>query len=197
MIYITCTHSDVYKLSKNKTFDLLKKYIKEVTEFKINFCAVLPCYSWRRKWQPTPVFLPGESQGWGSLVGCCLWGRTEQLNSSSSQYSCLEIPWTGEAWRATVHGVAKSGTQLSDETTMWRMYVRDGRDQEQPSYCFEGMHGVQNKDPGSKRAWVWQEHTQNAQWSNCPEQRRNRKLVNSFVNIFLFQSPVWSGSQKQ
>ena len=32
---------------------------------------------WRRKWQPTPVFLPGESQGRRSLVGCCLWGRTE------------------------------------------------------------------------------------------------------------------------
>ena len=32
---------------------------------------------WRRKWQPTPVFLPGESQGWGSLVGCRLWGCTE------------------------------------------------------------------------------------------------------------------------
>ena len=32
---------------------------------------------WRRKWQPTPVFLPGESQGWGSLVGCRLWGPTE------------------------------------------------------------------------------------------------------------------------
>ena len=32
---------------------------------------------WRRKWQPTPVFLPGESQGRGSLVGCPLWGRTE------------------------------------------------------------------------------------------------------------------------
>ena len=31
---------------------------------------------WRR-WQPTPVFLPGESQGRGSLVGCRLWGRTE------------------------------------------------------------------------------------------------------------------------
>ena len=43
---------------------------------------------WRRKWQPTPVFLPGESQGRGSLVGCHLWGRTEsdmteQLSSSS------------------------------------------------------------------------------------------------------------------
>ena len=32
---------------------------------------------WRRKWHPTPVFLPGESQGWQSLVGCRLWGRTE------------------------------------------------------------------------------------------------------------------------
>ena len=32
---------------------------------------------WRMKWQPTPVFLPRESQGRGSLVGCHLWGRTE------------------------------------------------------------------------------------------------------------------------
>ena len=30
---------------------------------------------WRRKWQPTAVFLPGEPQGQGSLVGCCLWGH--------------------------------------------------------------------------------------------------------------------------
>ena len=32
---------------------------------------------WRMKWQPTPVFLPGESQGRGNLVGCRLWDRTE------------------------------------------------------------------------------------------------------------------------
>ena len=32
---------------------------------------------WRRQWHPTPVLLPGESQGRGSLVGCRLWGRTE------------------------------------------------------------------------------------------------------------------------
>ena len=32
---------------------------------------------WRRKWQPTPVFLPGESQGRESLVGWRIWGRTE------------------------------------------------------------------------------------------------------------------------
>ena len=32
---------------------------------------------WRRKWQPTPVLLHGESQGQGSLVACGLWGHTE------------------------------------------------------------------------------------------------------------------------
>ena len=32
---------------------------------------------WRRQWQPTPVFLAGESRGRGSLVGCRLWGHTE------------------------------------------------------------------------------------------------------------------------
>ena len=41
--------------------------------------------SWRRKWQPTPVFLPGESHGWRSLIGYSPWGRkasdmTEQLH---------------------------------------------------------------------------------------------------------------------
>ena len=32
---------------------------------------------WRRKWQPTPVVLPGESQGRRSLVGCRLWGHIQ------------------------------------------------------------------------------------------------------------------------
>ena len=40
---------------------------------------------WRRKWQPTPVFLPGESQGGGSLVGCRLWGRTESDTTEVTQ----------------------------------------------------------------------------------------------------------------
>ena len=42
---------------------------------------------WRRKWlllQPTPVFLPGESQGQRSLVGCRLWGRTESDTTEST-----------------------------------------------------------------------------------------------------------------
>ena len=81
----------------------------------------------RRQWQPTPAFLPGESQGWGSLVGCRLWGHTEsdmteQLlfhfslscigegNGNPLQCSCLENPSDGGAWWAAVYGVAQSRT---------------------------------------------------------------------------------------
>ena len=42
-----------------------------------NFPFIFTFLHWRRKWQPTPVFLPGESQGRGNLVGCHLWGCTE------------------------------------------------------------------------------------------------------------------------
>ena len=57
---------------------------------------------WRRTWQPTPVFLPGESQGWGSLVGCCLWGRTESDMTEATQrqhgiyYNALMYICTGK-----------------------------------------------------------------------------------------------------
>ena len=39
--------------------------------------SVFTFMHWRRKWQPTPVCLPGESRGRRSLVGCRPWGRTE------------------------------------------------------------------------------------------------------------------------
>ena len=40
---------------------------------------------WRRKWQLTPLFLPGESQGWGSLAGCRLFGCTESETTEATQ----------------------------------------------------------------------------------------------------------------
>ena len=40
---------------------------------------------WRRKWQLTPVILPGESQGQRSLVGCYLWGSTESDTTEVTQ----------------------------------------------------------------------------------------------------------------
>ena len=43
---------------------------------------------WRRRWQPTPVFLHGESQGQGSLVGCRLWGHTESDTTEATSCCC-------------------------------------------------------------------------------------------------------------
>ena len=42
-----------------------------------NFTFTFHFHVLEKEMQPTPVFLPGESQGRGSLVGCRLWGRTE------------------------------------------------------------------------------------------------------------------------
>ena len=97
---------------------------------------------WRRKWQHTPVFLPGESHGWRSLVGYSPWGgeesdTTERLhfhfslscigegNGNPLQCPCLENPRDRGAWWATVYGVAQSRTRLkrlcssSSSSVLW------------------------------------------------------------------------------
>ena len=81
---------------------------------------------WRRKWQPTPVLLPGNSHGRRSLVGSSPWGRKESDTTERFtftfvhwrrkwqplQCSCLENPRDGGAWWAALYGVAQSRTQL-------------------------------------------------------------------------------------
>ena len=42
-----------------------------------DFTFTFHFHALEKKWQSTPVLLPGESQGRGSLVGCRLWGHTE------------------------------------------------------------------------------------------------------------------------
>ena len=88
---------------------------------------------WRRKWQPTPVILPGKSHGHRSLVDYSPWDHkesdtTEQLhfpcslsctgegNGNPLQCSCLENPRNGGAWWAAVYGVAQSWTLLRNFT---------------------------------------------------------------------------------
>ena len=67
---------------------------------------------WRRKWQPIPIFLPGNSHAQRSLVGCRLWGRTESVTTEVLQCSCLENPRDRGAWWAAIYWVAQSWTQL-------------------------------------------------------------------------------------
>ena len=93
----------------------------------------------RRKWQPTPLFLPGKLNRQRSLAGYSPWSCQEsdideQLNKDSKEHvgraqvpcgegngtplqcSCLENLMGGGPWWAAVHGVARSWTQLSDFT---------------------------------------------------------------------------------
>ena len=63
LFYFLCNHRHV-------TYYLLHLFI-------LFFICSSSFMHWRRTWQPTPVFLLGESQEWRSLVGCRLWGRTE------------------------------------------------------------------------------------------------------------------------
>ena len=56
---------------------------------------------WRRKWQPTPVFLPGESQGWESLVGCHPRGRTES--------DTTEVTWQQQQYRKWIEKEMQEG----------------------------------------------------------------------------------------
>ena len=63
---------------------------------------------WRKKWQPTPVFLPGESQGRRSLMGCCLWvaqsrRRLKWLSSSSSSSNILQVESTCHIFSTKTH----------------------------------------------------------------------------------------------
>ena len=50
-----------------------------------DFTFTFHFHALERKWQPTPVFLPGESQGQGSLVGCRLWGHRESDTTEATQ----------------------------------------------------------------------------------------------------------------
>ena len=73
--------------------------------------------NWRRKWQHTPVFLPGESQGQRSLVGCYLWGRIEsdttEVTSQQQQQVVKNLP-------SNVGDRRDTGSILGLERLPWR-----------------------------------------------------------------------------
>ena len=78
---------------------------------------------WRRKWQSTPVFLPGESQGLHFHFSLSCIGEG---NGNPLQCSCLENPRDGGAWWAAVYGVAQSPTRLKRLSSSSRMSVKLG-----------------------------------------------------------------------
>ena len=90
---------------------------------------------WRRKWQPTPIILPGKSYGQRSLEGYSLWEYKESANlavlgttygegsRNPLQYSCLENPMDRGTWWAAVHGVTRNWTRLSNFTFTFNFHA--------------------------------------------------------------------------
>ena len=46
---------------------------------------------WRRKWQPTPIFLPGKSHGWRSLAGYSSWGHKRVRHNLANEHACMHF----------------------------------------------------------------------------------------------------------
>ena len=78
---------------------------------------------WRRKWQPTPVFLPGESHGQRSLVSYSPWGHkesdtTEQLTHTHPLFTVVENCITIiRCWLCEKNQLCKSGGYLPKFST--------------------------------------------------------------------------------
>ena len=57
---------------------------------------------WRRAWQPTPLFLPGESHGQRSLVGYSPWGHKESdMTEVTEHFWALGVGWYASSWHRT------------------------------------------------------------------------------------------------
>ena len=77
---------------------------------------------WRRKWQPTPVFLPGESHGQRSLVGCRLWGRTESDTTEVIWQQQHFRIWTCVRWFS---GSVAKNLPVMHKTWIWSLGQED------------------------------------------------------------------------
>ena len=70
-----------------------------VGHYSVTSLSLFTFMHWRRKWQPTPVFLPGESQGWRSLVSCHLWDCTESDSTEvTQQQQQVLMRFTSKNW---------------------------------------------------------------------------------------------------
>ena len=99
--------------------------------------------------------------------------RVRVANGTPLQYSCLENPMDGGAWRAAVHGVAKSRTRLSDFTfTFSHSCIGEGNGNPLQCSCLE--------DPRGRRSWWADVYGVTQSWT------RLKWLSSSMVFVFLY-----------
>ena len=95
---------------------------------------------WRRKWQPTPVFLPGESQGQQGLVGCRLWGRTESDTTEATAAAAAAVDQDEWFWgyensnRLQVAQLVKNPPAVG-KTWVWSLGWEDPLEKGKATHC--------------------------------------------------------------
>ena len=86
---------------------------------------------WRRTWQPTPVCLPGESQGQRSLVNRRLWGRAESDTTEATQQQQQQ---QGRKWHHLHYSGLRNPRDRGDwYATVQKQGISEGRKQSQGS----------------------------------------------------------------
>ena len=120
---------------------------------------------WRRKWQPTPVFLPGESQGRGSLVGCRLWDCTESDTTEATlqQQQALILQ--------CFHPVIKMDSELS---------TREGTGYPLQYSCASLVAQLVKNPPAMRETWV-----QSLGWEDPLE-----KVMTTHSSILAWRIPL-------
>ena len=146
-----------------------------------NFTFFFTFMHWRRKWQPTPVFLPGESQGRGSLVGCHLRGRTESDTTEvtlQQQHSLLRasllaqmvknLPAMWETWLQTLgwEDPLEEGMATLSSILVWRTPIDRGAQR-------ASVHGIERV----RRDWATKpKHKPYWNHNHCLSHRYNHHL---------------------
>ena len=107
MMLLKCCSQYVSKFAKlssgwNSLVAPLRATCKKASACNVGDLGSIPGsgrFPWRRKWQPTPVFLPGESHGWRSLVGYSPRGRKESDRTDRLHFHFKQWP---QEWKSSV-----------------------------------------------------------------------------------------------
>ena len=120
---------------------------------------------WRRKWQPTPVFLPGESHGQRSLVGYSLWDCKESDTTEITSHTLYHDSYS-KYWEAnqggTVTGKGLKNSQIGESKKVslkwWHLTFKLSAKTRWVRWCYRHVRkpGAGKNHPGpSAKWWNW------------------------------------------
>ena len=131
--------------------------------------------SWRRAWQPTLVFLPGESHGQKSVMGYSPWGRRESDMTGAIEYKIASRSWQGMR--------GKTQKEEKPEKTVELTAVIMGQKQEKIAWRRQQS---QKHRRGNWKMFCWKPEEDSFTLLNCAGQKHRHELWQlSFSHIFI------------